>query len=103
MARPIKYDIDPKEVEKLASYGCTRTDVADFYGCSSDIIERRFKESYLKGRNSGRVRLRKAQMELACSGNATMLIWLGKQELAQVDKVENEVKDSTITVHFDDA
>lgn len=32
--------------------------------------------------------LRRAQMKLAESGNATMLIWCGKQYLGQTDKVE---------------
>ena len=30
MARPKKYDIDTKEVEKLAGYGCSAREIADF-------------------------------------------------------------------------
>ena len=30
MARPIKYNIDTVELEKLASYGCTNIEIADF-------------------------------------------------------------------------
>ena len=32
MARPKKYNIDTKEVEKLASFGCTNTEIASFFG-----------------------------------------------------------------------
>jgi len=98
-----KYNIDPKEVEKLASYGCTKTEVADFYGCNESLIRRSYGESYKKGLTNGKIRLRQCQRKYAYSGNAALLIWLGKQELGQTDKVENEVKDSNITVRFDDA
>ena len=90
MARPKKYDIDTKEVEKLAGYGCTNIEIADFFGCSSDIIEKSYSEFLTKGRANLKKRLRKAQLDTALSGNSTMLIWLGKQMLGQVDKQEIE-------------
>ena len=86
MARPKKYDIDTKEVEKLAGYGCTNIEIADFFGCSSDLIEKSYSEFLTKGRANLKKRLRKAQLDTALSGNSTMLIWLGKQMLGQVDK-----------------
>ena len=30
VGRPKKYNIDTKEIEKLASYGCTNTEIASF-------------------------------------------------------------------------
>ena len=90
MARPKKYDIDVKEVEKLAGYGCTNTEIADFHGCSSDLIEKSYSEFLTKGRADLKKRLRKAQIDTALSGNPTMLIWLGKQMLGQVDRQEVE-------------
>ena len=90
MARPKKYDIDTKEVEKLAGYGCTNIEIADFFGCSSDLIEKSYSEFLTKGRANLKKRLRKAQLDTALSGNSTMLIWLGKQMLGQVDKQEIE-------------
>ena len=90
MARPKKYDIDTKEVEKLAGYGCTNIEIADFFGCSSDLIEKSYSEFLTKGRANLKKRLRKAQLDSALSGNSTMLIWLGKQMLGQVDKQEIE-------------
>ena len=50
MARPKKYNIDTNEVEKLAGYGCTNIEIANFFGCSSDLIEKSYSEFLTKGR-----------------------------------------------------
>ena len=88
MARPKKYDIDTVEVEKLANYGCTNIEIADFFGCSPDLIEKSYSEYLTKGRSSGKIRLRQMQWKSAEEGNVTMQIWLGKQMLGQSDKQE---------------
>ena len=88
MARPKKYDIDTEQVEYLASIGCTNIEIADMYGCSSDLLEKSYSEFITKGKANLKKRLRKAQLDAALSGNSTMLIWLGKQMLGQVDKTE---------------
>ena len=90
MARPKKYNIEPTEVEKLAGYGCTNIEIADFHGCSPDLIEKSYSEFLTKGRANLKKRLRKAQLDAALSGNPTMLVWLGKQMLDQTDKQEIE-------------
>ena len=90
MARPKKYDIDTNEVEKVAGYGCTNIEIADFFGCSADLIEKSYSEFLTKGRADLKKRLRKAQLDTAMKGNSTMLIWLGKQMLGQVDRQEVE-------------
>ena len=46
-----------------------------------------FQEAYERGRAKCRYTLRRMQVELAKSGNATMQIWLGKQILGQRDNV----------------
>ena len=88
MGRPKKYNIDILEVEKLAGYGCTNKEISDFFGCSADLIEKSYSEFLTKGRANLKKRLRKAQLKLALGGNATMLVWLGKQMLGQADKQE---------------
>ena len=88
MARPKKYDIDTVEVEKLASYGCTNIEIADFFGCSPDLIEKSYSEYLTKGRSQRKIRLRKMQWKSAEDGNVTMQIWLGKQVLGQAEKQE---------------
>ena len=39
MARPKKYNIDTKQIQKLASFGCTNIEMADFFGCSPDLLK----------------------------------------------------------------
>ena len=90
MARPKKYNIDTTEVEKLAGYGCTNIEIANFFGCSSDLIEKSYSEFLRKGRADLKKRLRKAQIDTAVAGNPTMLVWLGKQMLNQTDRQEIE-------------
>ena len=85
MARPKKYDINGEEVQKLASYGCTNKEIADFYGCSADLIEKSYSEYTTKGRSMVKIRLRQLQLKAAENGSASILIWLGKQMLNQSD------------------
>jgi hypothetical protein len=84
MARPIKYDIDTEEVVKLASYGCTNIEIADFFGCDESLIRKSYSEYLTKGRADMKIRLRKMQFNLA-EKSAVMGIWLGKQMLNQTD------------------
>ena len=91
--RPKKYDIDPKEVEKLAALGCTNTEIASFFGCSKDLITKSYSTNVTKGKERGKTRLRQMQWRSAEKGSVPMLIWLGKQVLGQSDKQEiTEVK-----------
>ena len=85
MSRPKQYDIKPDEVQKLASYGCTNTEIADFYGCDESTIRKGYSESLTKGRTMGKMRLRQIQWKIAENGNCTMAIWLGKNMLGQSD------------------
>jgi len=82
-------DIPIDEVEKLASYGCKNTEIADFFNCSVDTITNRFSDILRKGRAELKKTLRKAQIDYALKGNATLLIWLGKNELGQSDGETN--------------
>ena len=100
MARPIKYNIDTKEVVKLASYGCTNIEIADFYGCDESLIRKSYSESLTKGREKGKIRLRQMQWTSAGNGNVAMLIWLGKQLLGQTDKTEIEWEHNIEEVKF---
>jgi hypothetical protein len=84
MARP-KLDIKGEEVQKLASYGCTNTEIADYFNCSEGTIRNGFYEYLTKGRSIKKLRLRQIQWQIAEKGNAAMAIWLGKNELGQSD------------------
>lgn len=83
MAKPLP--IDGELVEKFASIGCKTKEIADYFNCSEDTIQRRFAAELTKGRSELRMSLRQWQLKSAQAGNVVMLIWLGKQMLGQQD------------------
>jgi hypothetical protein len=83
-----KLEIDGALVEKLAGIGCPNKEIAAIVGCSVDTLDRHFADIIAKGRENGKTRLRKKQIEVALAGNVTMLIFLGKNMLGQADKQE---------------
>ena len=88
MARPKKYNIDPEQVEKLASFGCSNTEIASFFGCSKDLISKSYSTDVSKGQDKGKIRLRQMLWKSAEKGNVAMQIWLSKQYLGMSDKQE---------------
>ena len=96
MARPKKYNINEKEVFKLASYGCTNVEIADFYGCDEGLIRKSYSEFLTKGRANVKIRLRKLQWQSAENGNVTMQIFLGKNILGQQDRIEQAELDEPL-------
>ena len=88
MARPKKYNIDTKEVFKLAKLGCTNKEIGDFFGCSPDLLEKSYSEFLTKGRAEQKMRLRQLQWRACENGNVSMLIFLGKNMLGQQDRIE---------------
>jgi hypothetical protein len=77
--------IDPKEVEKLASIGMKNSEIAEWLGIDDSTLNYNFKQELAKGKHNLHCSLRQAQIRLAMSGNATLLIWLGKNILGQSD------------------
>lgn len=102
MARP-PIPIDADEVIKLASIGCSNDEIAAFFDCSKDTIERRFAAELNKGRENGKTRLRRLQWQSATKGNVVMQIWLGKQMLGQKDKQELEQTTREIKIEIDES
>lgn len=91
-----KIEIDMELVEKLASIHCTLREIADIIGCDKETIRNRCKEELTRGEAKGKASLRRRQWEVADSGNATMLIWLGKQYLGQSDAPKNDEENNMI-------
>lgn len=97
MGRPRK-DINKEQFEKLCGLQCTEVEIASFFDCSVDTIEkfckREYKETFTevfnKKRNLGKMSLRRTQWKLA-EKYPTMAIFLGKQYLDQKDKIEATV------------
>lgn len=81
--------IDPDEVEKLAGIGCKDSEIAEWFGIKQDTLRYNFADQITKGREHLKQSLRRAQLSLALSGNAVMLIWLGKNILLQQDNPTN--------------
>lgn len=88
--------IDKNQFESLCNLQCTLEEIAGFFKCCDDTINNWCKATY--GDNfsgvykiysqNGKISLRREQFKVAQKGNASMLIWLGKQYLGQSDKVE---------------
>ena len=85
--------IDYEMVKQLAEIGCTIEEIGSFLGISHDTLTRReeFLPIYHEGLNKCKRSLRRMQIQAAREGNATMLVWLGKQLLNQSDKRETEM------------
>lgn len=92
MARPRK-EIDSDQFEKLCGLQCTLAEIAGWFDCSEDTIERWCKRTFGKGfadtfkthSQSGKISLRRFQFKIA-EKNAAMAIFLGKQYLGQKDE-----------------
>ena len=96
-----RIEIDKTEFEKLCGLQCPLDEIACWFRCSEDTIERwcpreygkTFAEVFAEKRGFGKIALRRAQFELA-KKNAPMAIFLGKNLLGQKDAVEYEDKES---------
>ena len=86
---PGKRIIDPEEVRRLAAIGMRKSDIARWFDVNDDSLGRNFGRELEMGRLQLRERLRQAQIDLALSGNAIMLIFLGKNYLEQADIPRN--------------
>lgn len=95
-----KKPLDEDRVAELAYEGASNREIGDILGCDHKTVESRFSPLLRKKRAERRMKLRKAQFDAAVGGNATMLVWLGKQELDQTDKVEQRTAPSTLKVNI---
>lgn len=85
-----KLDLPADQIMKLARLGCSNVEIADFFGCSEKTIRTKFAAGIAKGRAMRKAGLRELQWEAAKKGNAAILIWLGKNELGQLDQPRSE-------------
>jgi len=100
VGRP-KKELDTNLIENLASIFCTNQEIATIVGCHPDTLADNFSEYLKKGRDKGKMSLRRMQWEKAQSGNTTMLIWLGKQMLGQRDKIETSENNQPLPWSYD--
>ena len=96
--RPRK-QIDENEFVKLCGMQCTLNEIAGFFDCSEDTIERwckrelemGFADAYKKYSAGGKISLRRTQLKKKKKSPA-MAIFLGKNYLGQRDCFETEDK-----------
>jgi hypothetical protein len=81
--------VPPDEVYKLAELGCTNKEIAEWFMIKEDTLHYNFCDYLTKARAGMKRRLRSVQIATALGGNATLLIWLGKQYLGQSDNPNN--------------
>jgi hypothetical protein len=95
-----KKQIDYDLVDNLCKIQCTGEEIASVLDIDYDTLNAAikrdkgigFSDYFKRKRGSGKASLRRRQWKAAIEeGNTTMLIWLGKQYLGQVDKQEHEV------------
>jgi DNA-binding XRE family transcriptional regulator len=88
-------DIDLKALEAYCSLFATQQEIADLLGVCRRTIERKAREEPYKtimerGYSKAKATLRRYQLDAAKAGNASILIWLGKNYLGQKDIVINQ-------------
>lgn len=87
MARPRK-EINLKQLEKLAEINCSYEEMSSILEVDERTLSRNYVQVIKKGRDKGKMSLKRKQWEVAMGGNVSMLIWLGKQILGQTDRNE---------------
>ena len=88
MGRPIK-KIDYDLVTKLAMIQCTEEEIAHILEITPRTLQKnkKFLRIFHGKKKAGKSSLRRMQWKAAEDGNATILIWLGKQYLGQSNEV----------------
>ena len=79
----------PEDVEQLAESHATYAELARYFGVKEGTFRDHFRETVEKARTGTKIRLRKKQIDVAMTGNVSMLIWLGKNILGQSDQPED--------------
>lgn len=87
-------DITDEAVRRLASYGCTQEEIADFFDTSRSVITGRFGQAFKLGSSDVRKNVRMWQMRNARKGSDKMLIHLGQQYCGQSQKIEQTNRES---------
>ena len=99
VGRPPK-EFDQKNFESLCQIQCTEEEICQFFSCSEKTLNKWCREKYGANfsqvfrdkRGVGKISLRRAQFQAAINGNASLLIWLGKQYLGQSESAGTEEK-----------
>lgn len=94
------------EFDKLCVMQCSLIEIASWFECSPDTIERsvlrekkiKFADYFEQKRGKGKIALRRKMFDMAQNGNVTLLIWLSKQYLDMKDKVDQNITQTTTDI-----
>lgn len=100
MAKGTKYaqkTIKKECFENMCACHCTEEEILLFIGVSRTTLSRwckttygeTFEQAFKRLRVGCNYSLRRKQYEVAMGGNTTMLVWLGKQYLNQMEQVQD--------------
>lgn len=93
---PNSKNLDLVLIEKLATIHCTNTEIAAMVNCDQSLLSKgKYSLIIAKGKEKGKLSLRRKMFETAMNGNISMMIWLSKQYLAMTEKVEQKASIST--------
>lgn len=102
MARPL-IPLDEDRIAELAFKGARNSEIGFLMGVDDETIKSRFSRLLDKKRAERRVWLRESQNRKVEQGDTSMMIWLGKNELDQTDKAEQQHSGNiTIQVVYED-
>ena len=91
-----------QQIQDLASYMCTKEEVANIIGCHRTTLYRNQEalEAYEKGVNVAKQKIRKTQFDIATKLNSSiMAMWLGKVYLGQTDKIQNTDDNTPLPIY----
>ena len=96
VGRP-RIELDERQIVELAKLQCSNEEIASVMGVSADTIVNNFSEAISRGREMGKVSLRKAQWDKAVKdGNPQMLVWLGRFYLRQREEISFSSSESDV-------
>ena len=99
------FEFSPKvlqQIQDLASYMCTKEEVANIIGCHRTTLYRNEQalEAYNKGVNVAKQKIRKTQFDIATKLNSSiMAMWLGKVYLGQTDKIQTNDDNAPLPIY----
>jgi hypothetical protein len=106
-----RVEINWDEFDKLCAFQCTLIELAAWFECSVDTIERSvvrekkmpFAAYFDQKRGKGKIALRRVLFQNALNGNVPIGIWLSKQYLGMTEKTEikDSSPDKTITLKYE--
>jgi DNA-binding CsgD family transcriptional regulator len=87
-----KQDISLNQVVKLGRIGCTTAEIAGFFGCSHDTIERHCREALDQGKAQCRVSIKRMLFIAAEErGSVPAMIWLSKNFCDMADNIKQSL------------